>query len=255
MTIPNLAGVISKDDVFRKGTGNYAADYVSWARIANHLHTTANGWEFHLKPAPDGGHVWQAPDGTGYLVSYFTGPDDQATPDFVFPCQDNRNQPIKLDKISCRTLTDTHRRALCANAAFTFGLGYELWAKEEVAAASDEPAAPAVQQQVKPAEAKPKAAPAKPKASAKPAEELSVAALPPEEQPITEEERILCRTSLAELNTAPRNQIITAFKKQFNLPADALITSFITLPEHVRFISEQVAQQPPEAFAGAKAAG
>jgi len=57
MTIPNLAGVVTKDDVFRKGTGSYAADYVSWARIAMHLHAKAPGWEFALREAPDGGHV------------------------------------------------------------------------------------------------------------------------------------------------------------------------------------------------------
>ena len=251
MTIPNLAGVISKDDVFRKGTGNYAADYVSWARIANHLHTQANGWEFHLKPAPDGGHVWQAPDGTGYLVSYFSGPDEQATPDFVFPCQDNRNQPISFDKVSCRTLTDTHRRALCANAAFTFGLGYELWAREEVSEASE----PALQQSVKPAETKAKAAPAKVKPAAKPAPEPSAAALPPEEQPVSDDERNLCKSLLTDLKATPRNQIITAYKKQFDLASDALITQHITLPAHVRFIQEQVAKQPPEAFEGSGAAG
>jgi hypothetical protein len=49
MTYPNLAGVITKDDVHSKGTGSYAASYVAWARIANHLHTHAPGWEFHLK--------------------------------------------------------------------------------------------------------------------------------------------------------------------------------------------------------------
>jgi len=146
-------------------------------------------------------------------------------------------------------------------AACTYLRRYSLLAMLNLVADIDtdgvveEPAKPAVQQQVKPAETKPKAAPAKPKAAAKPAKESSVAALPPEQQPITEEERTLCRTCLAELNTAPRNQIITAFKEQFKLPADALITSHITLPEHVRFISEQVAQQPPEAFASAKAAG
>jgi hypothetical protein len=53
MTYPNLAGVITKDDVHSKGTGSYAASYVAWARIANHLHTHAPGWEFHLKPSPD----------------------------------------------------------------------------------------------------------------------------------------------------------------------------------------------------------
>ena len=135
MTYPNLAGIITKDDVYTKGTGSYAASYVAWAKIANHLHTHAPGWEFHLKPAQDGTHLWKAPDGTGYLIGYFTGPEDQATADFPFPVMDNRNNPVQYDKISARALTDAHRRALCACAAFSLSLGYELWAKEEVAEA------------------------------------------------------------------------------------------------------------------------
>ena len=231
MTIPNLAGVISKDDVFRKGSGSYAADYVSWARIANHLHTSAPGWEFHLKPAPDGGHVWQAPDGSAYLVSYFTGPEDQATPDFVYPCQDNRNQPIRFDKVSCRTLTDSHRRALCANAAFTFSLGYELWAREEIEEAKGEPVAtvevsPKVEQ--------------KPKAAAKP--KVQAPELAAEETPLSDSDLKTIRDLLKEEPVASRNKIIKEFQKEFNVPEGELISSHITLPKHLRFIQERLTQ-------------
>jgi hypothetical protein len=72
---------------------------------------------------------------------------------------DNRNNAIQFDKISARALTDAHRRALCACAAFTLSLGYELWAKEEVAEAG---ATPAAALSVAPVEAK-----AKPAAKAK----------------------------------------------------------------------------------------
>jgi hypothetical protein len=231
MTIPNLAGVISKDDVFRKGSGSYAADYVSWARIANHLHTSAPGWEFHLKPAPDGGHVWQAPDGSAYLVTYFSGPEDQATPDFVYPCQDNRNQPIKFDKVSCRTLTDSHRRALCANAAFTFSLGYELWAREEIEEAKGEPVAtvevsPKVEQ--------------KPKAAAKP--KVQAPELAAEETPLSDSDLKTVRSLLKEEPVASRNKIIKEFQKEFNVPEGELISSHITLPKHLRFIQERLTQ-------------
>ena len=229
MTIPNLAGVISKDDVFRKGSGSYAADYVSWARIANHLHTSAPGWEFHLKPAPDGGHVWQAPDGSAYLVSYFTGPEDQATPDFVYPCQDNRNQPIRFDKVSCRTLTDSHRRALCANAAFTFSLGYELWAREEIEESKGEPV-PTVEVSPK-AEQKPKAA-AKPKVQAP---ELTA-----EETPLSDSDLKTIRDLLKEEPVASRNKIIKEFQKEFKVPEGELISAHITLPKHQRFITERL---------------
>lgn len=130
---PNLAGVITKDDVSTKGTGNFKADYVNWARIANLLHIHAPGWEFHLRMAPDQqGYVWRAPNDTGYVVGYFTGPGDQVTPDFPQSVMDNRNAPILFERISARDVTDTHRRCLCTTAAYTFGLAYELWAKEEV---------------------------------------------------------------------------------------------------------------------------
>lgn len=231
MTIPNLAGVISKDDVFRKGSGSYAADYVSWARIANHLHTAAPGWEFHLKPAPDGGHVWQAPDGSAYLVSYFSGPEDQATPDFVYPCQDNRNQPIKFDKVSCRTLTDSHRRALCANAAFTFSLGYELWAREEV----EEAKAASGGSVETPAESKPK-----PRAAAKPKSQPS--SLTAEETPLTDGDLLTLRNLLKEEPVSSRNRIIKEFMKEFKVPEGELITAHITLPCHQRFIQERLTQ-------------
>lgn len=230
MTYPNLAGVITKDDVFRKGTGSYAADYISWARIANHLHTAAPGWEFHIKPAPDGGHVWQAPDGSAYLVTYFTGPEEQATPDFVYPCQDNRNQPIKFDKVSCRTLTDSHRRALCANAAFSFSLGYELWAREEVEEAKDAPVQPTVEAPA-PAKAKPVAAATK---------EQTAPELDPEELPITDKDLKTIRDLLAAEPVVKRNKIIKEFNKVFDVPDGELMTAHITLPKHLLFIQERL---------------
>ena len=132
MTFPNLAGIIKKDDVYKKGSGSYTASYVAWARIAQLLHEHAPGVDFHLVPTPEGQIVHKAPDGTGYVLCYFTSADDKQTSRFPFPCMDNRNNPIPFDKISARVLTDTHRRGLCAAAAFHFSLGSELWAKQEL---------------------------------------------------------------------------------------------------------------------------
>jgi len=234
MTIPNLAGVISKDDVFRKGTGSYAADYVSWARIANHLHTKAPGWEFALREAPEGGHVWKAPDGSGYVVSYFIGPDRQFTPDFLFPCQDHRNAPVPFEKVSCRVLTDTHRRALCANAAFTFSLGYELWAREEVEAATDEK--PAAKAAAKPSTSKREA----PKAKAEPAVTTtpsSVAA----DAPIDPEARqvvisLLMEKSKAEGGTELIKKLSQDFLAHFKLTGK--LSDHITTEAHAEFIDQ-----------------
>jgi hypothetical protein len=91
--------------------------------------------------------MWRAPDGSGYLVGFFTAPNGEQTADFPQAVMGNTNNPVAWDRISARDLSDTHRRALCAAAAFTFGLASELWAKDEVENPHREPApaaAPAV---------------------------------------------------------------------------------------------------------------
>jgi hypothetical protein len=229
MTYPNLAGVITKDDVYTKGTGSYAASYVAWAKIANHLHTHAPGWEFHLKPTQDGTHLWKAPDGTGYLIGYFTGPEDQATADFPFPVMDNRNNPVQYDKISARALTDAHRRALCACAAFSLSLGYELWAKEEVAEAGSTTTETVV---VEVPDAKPKSAAKKQAAPAAPVADLAA--------PIDEGEYEIVIRSLTDLHSkAPERikQLSAAFRKEYKLPADAALSKQIKTQAHVQFIN------------------
>jgi hypothetical protein len=130
---PNLGSVISAADIDKKGTGSYAAEYVNWARTAQLLRENAPGWQFHLRTAtPEGQHVWKAPNGTGYVVGYFVGPDGATTPDFPQAVMDNRNAAIKFEAIDARDLTDTHRRCLCTAAAAQFGLAWQLWAKEPV---------------------------------------------------------------------------------------------------------------------------
>jgi hypothetical protein len=124
--------VITAADIDKKGTGSYAADYVNWARTAQLLRENAPGWQFHLRPTAEGQHVWQAPNGTGYVVGYFEGPGGTTTPDFPQAVMDNRNAAVPLAKIDARDLTDTHRRCLCTAAAAQFGLAWQLWAKEPV---------------------------------------------------------------------------------------------------------------------------
>ena len=232
LKIPNLAGVITKADVDTKGTGSYAASYVNWAKVAHLLHEHAPGWDFHLRPALDGNLLHKAPDGTAFVVGEFIGPEDERLASFPFPCMDHRNNPIQFDKVSARILTDTHRRAMCACAAFSFGLAYELWAKDPVEDPHREQPAPK-------AEAKPASKPA-PKAAAKPSKEPQQQA---QGQPITEDERQLCVQLLKDLNAEQRNQLIVAFKERFSLAADALITQHITTTEHRDFIQQQLIQQ------------
>ena len=155
----NLTGLIQKQDVYKKGgSGSFSASYVAWARIAQLLHEHAPGVDFHLEPTLDGQIVHKAPDGTGYVLCYFTSAEGEQTSRFPFPCMDHRNNPIQFDKVSARVLTDTHRRGLCAAAAFHFSLGSELWAKQEL---EDAGAATEVEQpkaQLKKSSVKPKVA-------------------------------------------------------------------------------------------------
>ena len=141
MTIPDLSGLITKEDVNhievktqrKDGSwGSYNIDYTSWAKVSQLLKQNAPGWEFNLRQSESSNFVWAAPDGTGFFVCYFTGPENQETADFPFPIMNHKNFPVAFKSISSRILTDNHRRAYCACACFTFALAHEMWSQEEV---------------------------------------------------------------------------------------------------------------------------
>ena len=132
-TIPNLAGAIKTEDLYKK----MKFDYVPWAKTAQILREKANGWMFHLQSSGSENdlfnYVFPAPNGTGYLMGYYehieTG---KKGPLYPFAITNNANQPIKIDQISSTHIQNSHRRCLCACACFTFGLAYELWAQIEI---------------------------------------------------------------------------------------------------------------------------
>ena len=128
MTLPNLAGVASKNLVENIGTGKYSASYINWSRTMNLLHEHAPGWMVDYVPNAEGGLLHRAPNG-GYLLIGFRHIDGATTPALPQAVMDNRNNAIAYDKISARDITDTQRRGMCMAAAMTFGLAYELWAK------------------------------------------------------------------------------------------------------------------------------
>lgn len=128
MTLPNLAGVASKNLVESIGTGKYSASYINWSRTMNLLHEHAPGWMVDYVPNAEGGLLHKAPVG-GYLLIGFRHVDGATTPALPQAVMDNRNNSIAYDKISARDITDTQRRGMCMAAAMTFGLAYELWAK------------------------------------------------------------------------------------------------------------------------------
>ena len=165
--LPNLAGVITLSDVKQKGSGSYAADYVPWAKVMQLLNEKANGWLPELIKDANGELVHKAPNGTGYLCIQFVN-GNYGTPVWTYAVMDNRNQAIAYEKISARDLADSHRRGICSAAAAFFSLGYELWAREEVAAASEkvetQPEIQLQQDAAKPADKK-KGRPAPPQGS------------------------------------------------------------------------------------------
>ncbi len=132
-SLPNLAGVIKTSDLYKK----MKFDYVPWAKVAQLLREHATGWQFFLKPSNPNGDIFSyvhaAPDGTGFLMGYFEHIDTgkQTSPN-VFAITDNANRPIQLERISCNSIQNSHRRCLCACACKDFGLAYELWAQIEI---------------------------------------------------------------------------------------------------------------------------
>jgi hypothetical protein len=146
MDYPNLAGVATADLVDKIGTGKFTASYINWARTMHLLHVNAPGWLPELVNAPDGYIVHKGPVGAYLLIRFRNG--EATTPAVPQAIMDSRNAAIPIDNITARDITDTHRRGVCMAAAFTFGLGYELWAKLPLESGypeepSDEPAKPA----------------------------------------------------------------------------------------------------------------
>ena len=242
MTIPNLAGVITKADIDTKGTGSYAAAYINWAKVAHLLHEHAPGWQFHLQQEDNGSYIFTTPDNTAYVVGFFTGPDNSKTADFPFPCMDMRNNPIAADKVSARILTDTHRRALCAAAAYTFGLAYELWAKEEIENPHREEEAPA--KKAAPAAVKPSpkvTTPAQKAATPKPSPAAEV------QPPMDDAERQEILQVLKSLMTGNRtafDAFVTEYRATFNVPETVKLSDHLQERQHGDFAQQFFASLP-----------
>ena len=213
--LPNLGRVITTEDVSQKGTGSYKADYINWCRVAHLLQNNAPGWQFHLAHYVDSSHVWKAPNGTGYVVGYFTGPNGERTADFPQAVMDNRNNPVAYEKVTARDLTDTHRRALAACSAFTFGLGWQLWAREEV----ENPHREAL-------------------SAASPAPKVEGVAK--DDQPLSENDRNLCLGLVKELKPDGLARFCEDFRRRFNLGAEDKVAPALTSVKHQNWMNENM---------------
>ena len=230
-SIPDLSGLISKEDLHKKGS---FATYMNWARTTQYLREHAPNWEFHLEPKNEE-YVWPSPDGSGYLMCFFQN-GERKTPLFPFPIMDNRNNPLPLEKISARDVSDSHRRGLCACAAFVFGLAYELWARIEIEEAEKADVAPAKKEIARSPQRGANARQAKPNSAVKEiVGDLTGRSSIPQSQ----------KDTLAkELQTLPphgRNRVVSAFRQEYKISSEK-ISEFITTPEHLSFIKSKIAE-------------
>ena len=232
--IPDLSGLISKEDLHKKGS---FATYMNWARTTQYLRENAPGWEFHLEHKNEE-YVWPSPDGSGYLMCFFQN-GEKKTPLFPFPIMDNRNNPLPLEKISARDVSDSHRRGLCACAAFVFGLAYELWARIEIEEAAKVDTTPVKKEIARSPQRGANAKQVKPNSAVK--------------EIVGDLTGRVTETPKASLTQSQSNQIkkfmtahpdgwegiVKAFNDQFNKTGDKISQS-ITTQEQITFILERI---------------
>ena len=236
--IPCLADAISKDDVHQKGKGQWAVDFVSWAKTALLMKQKAPGWLFELVKDPNGDLVHSAPNGTGFLVGVFKGPKGEVLPEFPYAITNNKNEPVQKEQVSSRVLSDQHRRAFCAACCWQFNLSYQLWAREEIEEPVDvSDPAPGIETQQKPVSSG--------KAGKKPSVGQPAAA-PKGPGPINKadrEELIAALGMARDLDTTAFSEFVNNFRVKFSLPSGQPIRDLITTQEHADFCNEFLNKQ------------
>ena len=230
-SIPDLSGLISKEDLHKKGS---FATYMNWARTTQYLREHAPNWEFHLESKNEE-YVWPSPDGSGYLMCFFQN-GEKKTPLFPFPIMDNRNNPLPLEKISARDVSDSHRRGLCACAAFVFGLAYELWARIEIEEAEKADVAPAKKEIARSPQRGANAKQVKPSPAAHEMVTGKVAETP--KASLTQAQSNQVKKFMA-AHPDGWEGIVKAFNDQFNKTGDKISQS-ITTQEQITFILERI---------------
>tara|TARA_R110002073_G_scaffold226091_1_gene386970 strand:+ start:379 stop:1050 length:672 start_codon:yes stop_codon:yes gene_type:complete len=129
MSYPDLDGVVRVEDIAQKGGGKFAADYVNWAKIAFYLRKHAPGWQPYALPTLDGGIAHAAPDGTCYLMIGFAHEEHGKTTLVPHAVMDHTMRAKKTP--DARDISDSYVRGLCKAAALLFGLGWQLWSKDD----------------------------------------------------------------------------------------------------------------------------
>ena len=130
MPVPYLGGELKKGETQQKGRFDYAA----WAVICNKLNNENERWQPGIRFNADGLPYHICGNTAAVLIYFKEYETGKETPDWFYPITNNQNKPIPLDHLTCWDINNAHKRGLCSAAAGFFSLGYELWAKEELAA-------------------------------------------------------------------------------------------------------------------------
>ena len=218
--IPNLGGLITTGDLYKKGRFTYSA----WAKTAQRIREEAPNWFFALEPDSNGQLVWMAPNNTGYLMGCFVNVvTGVKLPLFPYAITDNTNQAISYEKISSNHIQNSQRRHLCACACYSFGDAYELWADVEVKDLDQ------------PKEEQPENNDVV-RTPTKPNQEPDKDYLIP--KPINPQARDLICQDIRE--SGHQEQILKEFKDYFKLKVKQVRPENITLSEHGRFLRQAV---------------
>ena len=225
--IPNLGGLITKDDIYYKGK----VPYCSWAKTAQRLRVNAPNWFFALEPNPEGGFIWKAPDNTGYILGYFqnvvTG---IKLPLYHYAITKGFNQTIPFDDISSNDLQKAHRRCLCACACYSFGDAFELWAGLEIEDAKKEEALPEKEDRIK-------RTPDKPDDKGEPVESIKDKNYgKPISQPALKAV-VAKMINLSEKYPNKKKEVIDKFKKQYGITSEQLGHADIRTAEQGKFLT------------------
>ena len=220
MQIPNLGGLITTGDLYKKGRFTYSA----WAKTAQRIREEAPNWFFALEPDPNGQLVWMAPNNTGYLMGCFVNVvTGVKLPLFPYAITDNTNQAISYEKISSNHIQNSQRRHLCACACYSFGDAYELWADVEVKDLDQPKEEPPENNDVVKTPTKP---------NQKPEENYLI---PPEINPQARD--LICQDIR---NSGHQEQILKEIKEHIKLKVKQVRPENITLSDHGRFLRQAV---------------
>lgn len=138
MELPNLNGVADAANVSQKGTGNFTADYINWARTLQDIRDHAPGWMPECVEDDHGKTCHTAPDGSKYLLLRFIHIDGAQTTCIPHALMDARMKPLAGDMVGARDIADGFVRGACKAGAALFGYAWQMWSKDDPMERNDE---------------------------------------------------------------------------------------------------------------------